>query len=114
MIRGTPGAPLVTAGVSAPGEIPNGISLGANYPNPFNPATVIPFTLEERGHVTLSIYDTMGRRIAVLVDRMLSAGSHSVRWDAANDAGFPVASGVYSIRLEGMGVADSRRIMLLK
>ena len=114
MIRGTPGAPLATAGVSAPGEIPNGISLGANYPNPFNPATVIPFTLEERGHVTLSIYDTMGRRIAVLVDRMLSAGSHSVRWDAANDAGFPVASGVYSIRLEGMGVADSRRIMLLK
>ena len=114
IIRGAPVAPIATAGVSALGEIPSVISLGANYPNPFNPATVIPFTLSRRGHVTLSVYDTMGRRIAVLVDGVLPGGSHNIRWDAASNAGFPVASGVYSIRLEGMGAVVSRRIMLLK
>ena len=69
-----------------------------NYPNPFNPWTIIRYELVEPGDVLLEIYDVMGRRVAVLVDATRSAGSHSIAWHATDDAGGKVASGMYLYR----------------
>ena len=90
-------------------ELPQGIELYQNYPNPFNPATTFQFGLGSASQVKLSIYNALGREIAVAVDEILPAGMHEVRWNAS---GLP--SGVYFARLEGLGVSESIRIVLLK
>ncbi|MBI3766823.1 MAG: T9SS type A sorting domain-containing protein, partial [Ignavibacteriales bacterium] len=75
---------------------PNGIDkfqLTPNYPNPFNPLTVISFQLPVDGHVTLAVFDVLGREIVNLVDESKNAGNYSVSWDAS-----AVASGMYFTR----------------
>src|SRR5690606_14069587 len=65
-------------------EVPSGYALHPVYPNPFNPSAQIDFSLPAASHVTLTVYDALGRRVAVLADGMLAAGRHSVRFDGAN------------------------------
>ena len=65
-----------------PGSLPRGFVLEQNYPNPFNPTTTIAFTLKENGLTTLSIYNTLGQNVATLLNKPLSAGSHSVQFNA--------------------------------
>lgn len=90
-------------------ETPNGFVLGANYPNPFNPHTQIPFVLTETSHVTLSVVDMLGRTVATLADGQEQPGSHVVRFDATN-----LPSGVYSAVLEINGISQARQLILLK
>jgi hypothetical protein len=79
-------------------------TLAQNYPNPFNPTTQLRFSLPA-SHVTrLTVYDLMGREIAVLVDGPMSAGAHSITFDASE-----LASGVYLYEL----IADGRRVTRL-
>ncbi len=73
--------------------------LDENYPNPFNPATEIRFTLEKPGKTSLKIYDIQGRQIRTLMDMFQSEGSHVVVWDGKNDNRKDVPSGVYFCRL---------------
>jgi hypothetical protein len=84
-------------------------ALHPNYPNPFNPTTVVGFRLSVFGDVTLSVYDVLGREVAVLVDGPMTAGSHSVTFDAT---GLP--SGVYLVALEHAGQRVVRRMTLIK
>jgi hypothetical protein len=87
----------------------DGFALEQNYPNPFNPSTQIRFTLQS-SHVTrLTVYDILGREVAVLVNETLPAGSHSVNFDASN-----LTSGVYVYKLEAGGEVQTRRMTLLK
>lgn len=81
--------------------------LEANYPNPFNPATTIGYALPDAGHVTLIVYDGLGRQVAVLVDAAQPAGLHRARFDAE---GLP--SGVYVYELRA-GAFRERRAMVL-
>ncbi len=97
----------------APAERPD-LALLQNIPNPFNPSTAIGYLLPSKGHATLAVYDIAGRRVATLVDEMKLAGRHSMVWDARNEAGERVASGVYFARLECDGAGDSRRLVVLK
>lgn len=91
-------------------DIPGQISLNANYPNPFNPATQIPFELNQATNVTLEIYDVMGRKVNVLVENeMYSAGSHSVTFDATN-----LSSGVYLYRMTTPNSIQTRKLNLIK
>ncbi len=90
-------------------EIPQEASLSPNFPNPFNPATTIPFRLEKASQVRLSVYTITGSRVATLVDSEMPAGHHSVQWDAAE-----VASGIYICRLEADGLTATRKMMLMK
>lgn len=90
-------------------ELPQTTQLYSGYPNPFNPATTLSFDLHEPGPVRLSIYDTLGRRIATLIDHRLDAGRHKLTWDAAH-----MASGMYLVRLETGHTAQTRQVMLLK
>ena len=84
----------VTA-IEAPKQVIGDFQLLPNYPNPFNPATHIPFVLPQRAPVQLSIYDIHGRLVQTLVQGTLEAGKHQVVWNARNSNGKPVPSGVY-------------------
>ena len=73
-------------------------SLDQNYPNPFNPTTKIDFSLANNSKVTLKVYDVLGRQIAELLNSNLTAGSHTVNFNASS-----IPSGVYFYRLEAKG-----------
>jgi len=89
--------------------------LAQNYPNPFNPTTTIEFTLRERSHVTLRVYNVAGQLIATLVDAVRAPGvMHRVEWDGHNAAGQSVASGVYFYRLQTKGFTKTKKMVLLK
>ncbi len=99
---------------------PQGFMLDQNHPNPFNPATVISFTVaapsavEGPARVRLSIHDMLGRQVARLVDQEMSPGSHSVTWKAD---GMPSGTYVCRLRLEGAGghsATATRRMLLVR
>lgn len=94
-----------TAGIVAPSQF----ALYPNYPNPFNSSTAIRFDIGESGHATLKVYNPLGREVAVLIEGMLSAGSHSVSWNASG-----LASGVYLSRLESGDYSEIQKMVLVK
>ncbi len=94
------------------GTIPTEIQLLPGYPNPFNSRITIPFTLPTEQSVTLTVYDSLGREIATLVNRKLAAGSYEVEWDASRSG--EVASGVYYIRLKTDTFQQTRKILLVR
>ena len=93
---------------------PAALRLGANYPNPFNPSTTIPVTLTRTEQVTVEVLGADGRRVASLFAGELSAGSHELTWSGLDEAGRPVASGVYLYRLRSASETQARRMLLLK
>ena len=93
--------------------LPEGFELGLNYPNPFNPSTMIPYQLPAPMHVRLEVFNVLGQRIATLVDRERPAGFHTASWDATDAAGQAVAAGVYLYRLQGDGMHLTRRMVLV-
>jgi hypothetical protein len=90
-------------------DLPSGYGLSQNYPNPFNPSTNIGFSLAHREHVTLKVYDTLGRDVATLMDDTLPAGSHVAMFDARG-----LASGVYFCRLSAGSFQASRSMLLIR
>ena len=84
------------------------------YPNPFNPATTIRYTLPSPGHVSVIIYDARGARIATLVDADRDADVYTTRWDGRNASGQTVSSGVYFARIEHEGATRAKKLVLLK
>ncbi len=89
--------------------VPEGFRLDQNYPNPFNPSTNIQFAINEPGQVTLKVYDLMGREVASLVNSRLSAGEHTVTFEASN-----LSSGVYMYVLQTSNVRLTNRMTLIK
>ena len=85
-----------------------------NTPNPFNANTVIRFTIPAAGSVSLDVYNLTGQKVQMLVNGRLPAGAHTVPWDATDDRGVPVSSGVYLSRLRADGVTVCGRMLLLK
>jgi hypothetical protein len=96
------------------GVLPSAYSLGEAYPNPFNPVTRIEFALPEAGLASLKVFNIMGQQVATLVNQQLSAGRHMVSWDATNEAGLKVASGMYVYQLEVNGFTQSHKMLLMK
>ena len=90
-------------------ELPTQVTLGANYPNPFNPVTTFEYAIDQALHVTLKVYDTLGREVATLVDGVQQAANYQVRFDGAG-----LASGMYLYRLETPGQVLTRRMILMK
>ena len=100
-------------------EIPKETELLANYPNPFNPETWIPYRLAEDAFVTLTIYDMKGQRVRTLEvgHRIASAyesRSKAIYWDGRNSVGEQVASGVYFYTLKARDFSATRRMLILK
>ena len=88
--------------------------LSPNYPNPFNPNTTIPFSVDRPQRVKVSMYDLTGRRLAVLVDQVFGAGSHAAHWDGRDELGRAVSSGPYLVSMETGGRVESQKIMLVR
>ena len=89
-------------------------SLSQNAPNPFNPTTSIHFSLPSEGLARLSIYNSLGQIVRVLMNENLAAGQHMVSWDGTDDLGRSVGSGVYLYRLTAQQGVLVRRMMLVK
>jgi hypothetical protein len=90
--------------------------LGDAYPNPFNPTTTIRYSIKERGHVSLKIYNVAGQLVRTLVDESQAPreSGFSAKWNGTNDTGGPVSSGVYFYKLETGGVTKTKKMVLLK
>jgi uncharacterized Ntn-hydrolase superfamily protein len=89
--------------------VPATFELHQNYPNPFNPSTAIRYQIPSRSHVTLKVYDVLGREVATLANEELKPGSYEVTWDASG-----VASGVYLYRLEAGAFTETKKLVLLR
>ena len=103
-----------TSGVDGNDAVPAVSALHDNYPNPFNPMTTIAFDLATAGRVRISIYSVDGRRVRSLVDESLAAGRHSAVWDGKDQNGRASASGTYLFTMEGPGIKQTRRMLLIK
>ncbi len=89
-------------------------ALTGNYPNPFNPSTRIEFFLARECPVRLAVHDLQGRRVRLLAEGRLAAGSHAVMFDGRDGRGKPLPSGVYFCRLEAEGRAGVRKLTLVR
>ena len=94
--------------------VPARFALYPNYPNPFNPVTTIGFDLPESGEVVVTIFNTLGHRVRQLHRGMLQAGHHTVQWDARDDAGCRVGSGIYLLRIETKDHAKVQKLTLMR
>ncbi len=88
---------------------PEKFNLYQNYPNPFNPATNIKFDIPKASRVKLTVFNTLGKEVAVLINEQLTPGQYNLSWNGAG-----VTSGVYFYRLETDGFMEIRKMMLIK
>ena len=93
--------------------LPQHLHLGPNYPNPFNPATIIPYELPTAAHVRLEVFNLLGQRIATLLDGPQPAGYHSARWHGTEAVGRAAAAGVYLYRLRAGDDTRTGRMVLV-
>jgi hypothetical protein len=85
-----------------------------NFPNPFNPTTLIRYEVAEPGRVKIQVYDVRGMLVRVLEDRIREAGRYEVEWNGENIRGEKVSSGVYFCRMTAPGYAQTRKMVMLK
>lgn len=90
-------------------QIPFEYKLLQNYPNPFNPETEIKFGIKESSHVILKVYDVLGNVVSTLIDKNLSAGYHSISFDAGS-----LSSGVYFYKIETPSFTDTKKMILIR
>ncbi|UCD93737.1 MAG: M6 family metalloprotease domain-containing protein [Candidatus Zixiibacteriota bacterium] len=94
--------------------LPGRLVLGQNYPNPFNPATRINVNLPVAGHTTITVYDLLGREVTRLLDGVYPAGAVEVIWNALDDDGNVVPSGLYLYEVRTDHERESRKMTLVK
>jgi len=95
-------------------SIPLAYHLDQNYPNPFNPTTQIRFGIPQAGNVTLKIYNSVGQLVKTLVDGNMSEGYYQVNWDARDNNGNRLSSGIYFYTLTSGSVIESKKMVLMK
>jgi len=95
-------------------QLPGKFTLDQNYPNPFNPATTISFAIPQAGDVRLDIFDILGRKVKMLINKKLPSGRYTLTWDGADKSGQPVASGIYFFRVQYSETSLTRQMLLLK
>lgn len=94
--------------------LPDVFAVAQNYPNSFNSVTEIRFDIPHASHVSLEIYDIMGRKVAIVADQNLSVGQYTASWDGKDMNGQNVASGIYLYRLTAGEFTDTKKMILLK
>jgi hypothetical protein len=99
--------------IEPPIDLTTTFTLHQNFPNPFNGATVIPFSIDTSGRVILEIYDLTGRKVRTLVDDFFAQGA-LIRWDGKDDQGQMVASGVYMYQIRFRDERISRKMMFIR
>ena len=99
-------------GASKPAIADGPPGLAPNFPNPFIPGTLIPYRLTTTGTVRLDIYNLRGQRVRTLVHEVQNAGPYRVSWDASDDHGRQVGTGLYLLRLDHPGSVQTRWMLL--
>ena len=95
-------------------SIPTEFKMHQNYPNPFNPTTTIKYDLPAKGKVSIQIYNALGQRVRTLVSKEQEAGYYETIWDATNEFGSKVGSGVYFYRINAGEFNAVKKMILLK
>jgi len=97
---------------------PDKFELKANYPNPFNPETTIPFDIPESDkellNVNLSVFNLLGKKIVTLINEPLAPNSYTVKWNGKNEIGHPVPSGVYFYIFKSENFNKSHKMVLVR
>jgi len=112
----TPSASNIASVVHENGSsgIPADFRLEQNFPNPFNPETVVRYQLPRRERVRIGVYTLLGTRLRILADEIQEAGCREVVWDGTDDAGKAVSSGIYFYRLETEAFGQTRKMILIR
>jgi hypothetical protein len=95
-------------------SLPTTLTLSQNNPNPFNPATTIGFALPQNEQVRLVIYSVAGQEVRTLIDSEMPAGFHRAVWNALDEAGRPVASGLYFYQITAGRTTVTKRMLLIR
>ena len=96
-------------------SIPTQFALHQNYPNPFNPSTQISFDIPEGSEiVTLNIYNVLGKKVSTLINNSMNPGRHKVEWNAKDNEGNPVASGIYFYELNTPSFTSRKKMLLIR
>jgi hypothetical protein len=112
-----PAVPQPGAPAAEPAAAPDGavvVRLSQNDPNPFAESTEIRFVLTEKALVSLGVFDIAGRRVRTLAEGTFDAGEHSASWDGRDFLGEAVSAGIYFYRLEGEGIDETRKLVVLR
>jgi hypothetical protein len=94
--------------------VPKQFLLYDNFPNPFNPVTTIQYDLSKNTYVKLVVYDLLGKEVKTLADGFESAGFKVAEWNARDNFGKPVRSGIYFYRIHAGAFSETRKMVLLK
>ena len=94
--------------------LPTEYALHENFPNPFNPSTTLRFDLPYAGDVSLTIYNMLGQKVKSFDMRGIQAGKHTLRWNATNDLGEKVGTGVYLYQLQTKDFMKTRKMIFMK
>ncbi|MFQ5605799.1 MAG: right-handed parallel beta-helix repeat-containing protein [bacterium] len=112
--RGCEFSPITHVASNAANELPLQFALMPNYPNPFNPSTTIRFELPLKAEVKITVYDLIGRKVAILVEAEYAAGEHSVFWDGRDQHGRTVGSGVYFVKMQAGRFVQTNKMALVR
>ena len=105
---------LVTGVKVVSDKVPSTYSLEQNYPNPFNPTTTINFSVPKTGMVNVSVYNSIGQLVKVLSNDNYVPGTYQITWNATNESGTGVASGVYFYKFTAKDYSRTMKMVLLK
>ena len=95
--------------------IPTQFALHQNYPNPFNPSTQISFDVPEGSElVSLNIYNILGKKVSTLLNNVVNPGKHKIEWNAKDNEGNPVASGIYFYELSSSSFTARKKMLLIR
>jgi hypothetical protein len=109
-VFGTMGNHTFTTDVNdVPGSVPTAYALDQNFPNPFNPSTKINYSLPVEGFVTLDVYNSIGQKVATLVNETKTAGNYTVNFDASD-----LTSGIYFYKINAGSFTETKKMILLK
>jgi hypothetical protein len=100
--------------ISETPKIPMEFSLAQNFPNPFNPSTVIQYQVPGLSKIMLKIFNTLGQEVKTLVDEIQDAGYKSVEWNSTDNTGNAVPSGMYFYQLHGDGFVATKKLLLMR
>jgi hypothetical protein len=95
-------------------DTPAVTNLGPAYPNPFNPSTTIPFSLNGEERVSLRIFDAQGNLVRMLKNDVMPSGHHEVVWDGRDNAGNQMATGVYFVRFIAGSCEMTKKVVMIK
>ena len=102
-------------GVDDNESIPNQFALHQNYPNPFNPSTQISFDIPDGGeYIMLNIYNILGQNVSTLVNGVMNPGRYTMDWNATDEIGNPVASGIYFYELRSESFTARKKMLLIR